>query len=506
MTHNQQSHLKAKRKKRKQQARILKTAIFAVLITLIVVYVGFAFYFKHHFFPKTSIDDIKVGGKTTEQVIDKLSTNAEEYLLTLYDRKGDKYQINGSDISTKYHSTGEEETFLASQDVFLWPIQFLKNHTYHLDSSIEYDASALESQLLSLAFMQNDQMEAPENACIVASSDGYTVQEEVPGTTVLKDNVISEVSTAVEHQISELTLSDSCYEAPEITTKSDIFTAALSKIDSYMAATIDYTIEGVDESLSSGEIFQLLTISDDYEVNIDTDRVAAYIQKLATKYNTYGDERSFKTTLGDTVTIGGGDYGWVISKSEEQAEILADLEAGEPVTREPKWEQTAVQLAFKDDGTPDDIGNTYLEIDYTNQHFYYYKDGELQMDSDIVSGKISNGNGSPDGIFKIVYKQSPATLVGEDYQSDVQYFMPFAYNVGFHDASWRSSFGGSIYINSGSHGCVNLPATTAKNLYSMVEKGTPVVAYYRNSVKLTSNSSKTSNAYSYYDANAEKNQ
>ena len=189
--------------------------------------------------------------------------------------------------------------------------------------------------------------------------------------------------------------------------------------------------------------------------------------------------------------IGGGDYGWVINKKGEAAQIVEDIKNGESVTREPKYEQRAFVEGA------DDIGNTYIEIDYTNQHLWYYKDGSLVVDSDLVSGNLNNGNGSPDGVFKVISRQSPATLKGEDYESDVTYFMPFAYNVGLHDASWRSSFGGSIYKNGGSHGCINLPYDAADTIYKNVELGTPVVAYYREDVKLTSNNAKVSNAYSY---------
>ena len=75
--------------------------------------------------------------------------------------------------------------------------------------------------------------------------------------------------------------------------------------------------------------------------------------------------------------------------------------------------------------------------------------------------------------------------------------MPFAYNVGLHDADWRSNFGGEIYKSDGSHGCVNLPFDTAENIFKTVELGTPVVAYYREDAKLTSNNARVSNAYSY---------
>lgn len=76
--------------------------------------------------------------------------------------------------------------------------------------------------------------------------------------------------------------------------------------------------------------------------------------------------------------------------------------------REPVYEQTALHRGA------DDIGNTYIEIDYTKQHMWYYKDGALQMESDFVSGNLARQNGSVDGVYKIVYKQRNATLVGED--------------------------------------------------------------------------------------------
>ena len=46
--------------------------------------------------------------------------------------------------------------------------------------------------------------------------------------------------------------------------------------------------------------------------------------------------------------------------------------------------------------------------------------------------------------------------------------MPYNGGEGLHDATWRSSFGGTIYKNSGSHGCVNLPLKTAEQVYGIV--------------------------------------
>ena len=51
-------------------------------------------------------------------------------------------------------------------------------------------------------------------------------------------------------------------------------------------------------------------------------------------------------------------------------------------------------------------------------------------------------------------------------------------NIGMHDATWRSSFGGTIYKTKGSHGCINMPYEKAQELYGYIEKGTPVICYH----------------------------
>ena len=90
---------------------------------------------------------------------------------------------------------------------------------------------------------------------------------------------------------------------------------------------------------------------------------------------------------------------------------------------------------------------------------------------------MSKGYGTPVGIYGITYKERDATLRGEGYASPVSYWIPFNGNVGMHDASWRGSFGGEIYLRGGSHGCVNLPVKKAEKIYEYVEKGEPVIVY-----------------------------
>ena len=51
-------------------------------------------------------------------------------------------------------------------------------------------------------------------------------------------------------------------------------------------------------------------------------------------------------------------------------------------------------------------------------------------------------------------------------------------HIGIHDASWRKEFGREIYLTDGSHGCINTPLEKVRELYDMVEIGTPVIMFY----------------------------
>ena len=209
---------------------------------------------------------------------------------------------------------------------------------------------------------------------------------------------------------------------------------------------------------------------DGENVSLDGNKAAEYVKTLSSKYNTAYTKRAFKTSYGPTVEIS-GFYGWRINQAEETKELLAVLAAGENVTREPVYMTTAASH----DGP--DYGGTYAEVNLTAQHLFFYKDGQKVLESDFVSGSVSKGHITPPGIFGLTYKQRNAVLKGEGYASPVNFWMPFNGGIGFHDASWRSSFGGSIYRTGGSHGCVNMPYAKAKELFENVYTGMPVICY-----------------------------
>ncbi len=467
---------------------------FYSVLALGVVLLGMlfsAFYYSSHFFKNSTINGVDVKKMTAESAQKALGDDIASQEITINAREG-SYSFPCKQIAYECVPGDSIKALLSGQKPFRFSSENKKSHTYVLDIPAKYDASLLRTTIKSLPFANESTMRMPTDAYIEQMGDeGYVLVPEDNGTVLIFDKALSQISSAIDAGQKEVTLTDDCYENAEITTQDPELQRIMQAVTAYYDTTITYTIGDATEVVDSATVRKWLSLDDDFNVTIDEDKVTKFVQYLASTYNTYSDERQFKTSMGDTVTIGGGDYGWVVNKKAEREQLMNDLNTGGTIERTPVFEQTAK------DFWPNDIGDSYVEVDYTNQHMWYYKEGHLMLDSDIVSGCLNRGTGSPDGVYKVVYKTTNATLVGEDYSSDVAYFMPFAYNVGFHDASWRNTFGEEIYRTSGSHGCINMPTDKAKELYEVLEVGTPVVAFYREPVIISTNNAGKSNAYSY---------
>ena len=235
--------------------------------------------------------------------------------------------------------------------------------------------------------------------------------------------------------------------------------------------TVTYQFGDQSEVLDNDRILSWLQEKEDGSVAIDEQQAKAFVKELAEKYDTAYTTRTFHTTGGRDIQIAQGDYGWRIDKEAETKHLLELLATKQSAVCEPIYAQTAAVHAKNDWGT------TYVEVSLTDQYLWLYKDGHCILESYFVSGNPTRGHATPKGIYGLTYKTRDATLSGEGYDSKVKYWMPFNRNVGLHDAPWRKTFGGQIYRNNGSHGCINLPPANAAKIYENVDKNTPVIVY-----------------------------
>ena len=128
--------------------------------------------------------------------------------------------------------------------------------------------------------------------------------------------------------------------------------------------------------------------------------VAEYVAQLAATHDTVNTEREFCTTNGRTVQVYSSVYGWKIDQEKEIETIMQEMIAGVQINREPVYAMRANARGMND------IGSTYIEVDLSAQHLYYYQDGSIILEADIVSGDMQYAERqTPPGIFSTVLQE-----------------------------------------------------------------------------------------------------
>lgn len=123
-----------------------------------------------------------------------------------------------------------------------------------------------------------------------------------------------------------------------------------------------------------------------------------------------------------------------------------------------------------------ELSNVFVVVDISEQKLTLYNNNVIILETDIVSG-TKGKHDTPIGLYSIQSKTKDTYLRGRGYCSHVDFWMPFYYGYGLHDADWRSSFGKTYYETSGSHGCVNIPPEVTEGVYNNVEVGTKVLVH-----------------------------
>lgn len=458
---------------RRNKPIILKSILITFSI-LLVVYIGISIFFISHFQFNSIINGINVSGMNVNKVNNLLAANINVVSLKLEERNGVEEKIKGKDINLKYSLDSKVEDLKKGQSAFGWIFSLFNKKDSNMYIPLSCDESLLEEQVDKLQCFNKENIIEAKSAYLQYENGEYKIVEEEGGTKVKKEQLLKVIKESIDNgnYIINLEKKD-CYEKPKYTLESEELKKAKEIADKYVSTKITYQFGDKQEILNGDIINNWISLNEDLNISINELMVQDYVTSLASSYNTFGNTRDFKTSSGTTIKVSGGDYGWVIDKTQEIQKILEDIKSGTNETREPIYSQTAKSRDVND------IGNSYVEIDLTKQHVWVYNNGVMVADSDCVSGNMSLNYGTPAGVYQITYKERNATLIGQGYNSQVSYWMPFNGNIGLHDASWRyGQFGGNIYLTNGSHGCVNLPPENAAIIFDKVEKAMPVVCYY----------------------------
>ena len=429
------------------------------------------------FLPGTIVDGMDVTGKTASEVEDAIAEQLKGYTLTINGREELSESITGESVGLYAEFDDTLEKAVASQKPMDWgKYRFGKAvNEVNTDALLHYSSEMLDEAVAGLSCMDKENMREPQDARISdydSATGSYTIIKEDEGTELLEDKVKEAVATAIMSLAESVDLEEQgCYLAPSVTSEDEALKTACETMNKYVGAKITYKFGDKAETLNGNEIHNWLTVNGT-SVSVSESKAAEYVKNLASTCNTAYKPKTLKTSYGKTVTITTGNYGWKIDQAKETAALVSLIKNGEQTSREPEYSQKAASHSGND------YGNTYVEINLTAQHLYFYANGKLLVESDFVSGNAAKGWSTPAGAYSITYKQRNATLKGQGYATPVSYWMPFNGGIGLHDANWRKTFGGTIYKNGGSHGCVNLPPAVAKTIYENISAGDPVLCYH----------------------------
>lgn len=448
-----------------------------VLVVLgLVGYLMGSQYYAERYYLNTEFAAVDISNLTQAEAADKLKESFSQQSINFNEADRAWEPLNASDLGITIQADEALASLMSEQHKQNWLLGAVT------DTQIAYapqDLIAIDDKQLQAALTANNQANGerylPTDAKISYSeTDGYTIEAGQTGTeldnSVLKEQIIQAVINQEAVEVSQ------AYLQPSVTADNPSLIQELEQIKALTSMQITLTIAGYEEVITPEMIYSWLILDENGEYYFDQEMIYDYLGTLNDAYATYDDYRNFSSTLQGDVQLLPGTLGWSIDREAETENILNDLAAGESVTREP----AIVGIGYN--GTLDDIGGSYIEVDMTYQMMYVYIDGVAVISTPIVTGQI--GTNTVPGAYAIWNMESPSELTGfnprtgADYVQPVSYWMAFDYTgQGIHDANWQPTFGGDAYLTNGSLGCINTPLDIMAQVYEYAYNGMPVLVF-----------------------------
>lgn len=436
--------------------------VLSLVLCLCACAEGESFLEKTYALPEgTSILGVDVTGLEKEEAWAQLEAAADSYVLTLT-ADGVTASISAKEMGLKC----SKEDFMAAVDA--------------IEAGTEPDLARivrLNDGNLRLTFSRKFNQDAQDAVIVYDEASGQYVLIPHEEGRQIDSGALSDVVRDVVHDLTPQYSVDgvTIFIPPAQTAGEEDAQWPLAQANKMAASNVTYIFGAgssapVSHPIPAEVIRSFIDFgADGFSPAVNRDAIAVYAQELADAYNTQDYLGAFRTTGGETIEMTIPHKGCRVDVEALTEDLYTCVYYGLSGERDALYEGSSnPEMPY--DGT-------YVEIDLTAQHLWYYKNGQCLVDTDLVSGCVALGMNTPTGVFDIYSRSRCIYLEGPNYKSYVNYWMPFTGGYGMHDALWRDEFGGEIYLDDGSHGCVNLPLEAAKTLYENSTWGTRVIIY-----------------------------
>lgn len=455
-----------------------------ILVVVVVVACLGALYafgvkrFGNRFLPNTSIYGCDVSSMTEKEATAALEAETLTYVCDISSNDFSA-SITGSDITLDRDEGAIAKEARTYQSKYAWPLRILFHDTLQPKMDVSFEEEALTGLLSQAVDAYNNDVLPTDNVTVsfdeeqgVYKVEGTTKGEALDGDVVRK-TVLEDVRAM--HSTSLPDAEKAFHKA----TIEDIprYYGTVENVNRVRSSNISLLVNGEEVLVvDAGLLASWVSVGDGPSVVVDEDALRLYAESTVEGVAFHSDDWN-NYYLDDDKFV-----------SEFSARLAAGIVDGYelPTIDERSREGLSRDKAYERTPWNSELGR-YIDVDLEAQFArFFHEDGEVVWESAFVSGNMLQGHSTVVGTFNIYSKQRGVVLVGldynhdglPDYQSYVNYWMPFCGGYGLHDAPWRYAFGGDLYQYDGSHGCVNLPYEKAAELYDLVEVGEVVNVHW----------------------------
>lgn len=435
-------------------------------ISLLVIYLIGALFFCFYTYPRIALGNNDIGMMKITNLEKNLKNDIYNNPITISDDVVTDFELSASDIDLVVNTENLIAKIKEIQSPLLWPYQIFLVNKLDAQEYISVDDGKLSGKLISAGFLENnDRTEAVDASYKLDKDAGkYVIAPEQVGT-ILNDDFISGLTDAIVG-------GEDTFDATKYYVQPAIVTADLQSdvdlLNSRVTREMKVNFGSDTTTIPPASIASFIFIDDDGKIDVDNDVLYNYLFKLAKKHN------SAQTTSTKRIVT---SYDIENAYYRLETDLLDDSVTSSNVTAvENKYNQSLYQKSLPTSGT-------YIEVSISHQMMWLYNDGELVVQTPVITGNISLGRGTPVGNYNVWSKEEDKVLdgstVGYDYAVPVQYWMAVDYTgVGIHDLSSLTSANvkSKNQNNSvnGSHGCINTPSDVMQKVYENTPIGTPV--------------------------------
>ena len=472
--------------KSRKIGKIIGITLGSIVGVLAIAYVAVALVFSNWFLPNTTIGDMDISLKSSDEVAAMIDDAAANYTLDVVG-DGFSYRTDAKGVGLSADSNAIVRTMHEDLSGWMWPVLIMQpSHDEAGRFEITFKQALYQDGVKAAVEKFNETATPPTNATIQydEATNSFKVKPEEIGTQLDTNAVLSAMAEAIGGLNPKVTLGEEQLLQPKIFADDPKLKESAELASGMIKAKLTLNLAGQEVgTISADELAQFVSMNEEtYEVTLDQEALNEWVENLADGFNTVESERTYTREDGKVVTVSGGVYGWEVDTEALRDAIIDGVKSGSSTTIDIPCSQEAD--VYNGPGERD-WGSRYIDVDLSEQYVRFFDDGEIIWEAPCISGKPDGVHDTNTGVYVINNKKSPEKLEGYEngvkiYTSYVTYWMPFVGNaIGLHDADWQPSFGGSMYANGyGSHGCVNLPPYAAAELFGIVEIGDVVVSHW----------------------------